>query len=141
MGYTRRTLKLVFEDEQYAGLEVQARPMSIDQVEEYTSLTTDEATTKAEAIGRLLGPFAENMLGWNMEEPDGSPVPATLAGLRTFDMPFLWDLLKAWARASAGVSRPLPSGSSDGPSSDLETSITMETLPLSLPNSSEPGGS
>ena len=141
MGYVRPTLKLVFDEEHHgdlAGLEVRMRRASIDQVMQVSKLMAlrgkDDADLSAadlDRIGELFALVGDRMIGWNLEDDDGAPIPATVEALRDQDPALVYAVISAWMEAVAGVSAPLAKPSSDGDPS-LEESIPMDFQSLSL---------
>lgn len=139
MGYRRnkKRYRLVFDDPEMAGFEVVMGSLSID---EFTKLTSSfagvtEANPEAGAGGieGLLKTFAGKIVSWNLEDDDGKPVPASLAGVKTQDMDFIMPVITAWMDAIAGVdptSRPGANGTGTFP----EVSLPMEPLSASRPN-------
>jgi hypothetical protein len=134
-----RTLKLVFEDEDLAGLDVRARSLSVARMLELTRLAgemaqldlrnlDDEQRQKLTTIFEI---FAERLVSWNVmdEQPDGShvPVPATFEGLMSQDFDQIFRVIQAWQTAVAGVAAPLARSSTVGATS-AEVSLPMEIL-------------
>lgn len=119
-----RVYKLAFEDE-YEGLEVRMRGLSVDQVLEAMSLASlaqadvmrldDEEQGKVESLFTM---FATRLVSWNvMEEVAGGervPVPATLAGVRGQDFAGILHIVVTWLTAVGGVSKSLGKGSTGG---------------------------
>jgi hypothetical protein len=139
MGYNpkRKIYKLVFEDEEMAGLEVRVRSFSIGtmlEVGELSDLMGRKITPEdMPRVQKLFSVLAQALVSWNVEDDDGAPVPATLEGLTAQEDTFVFAVLSAWIDAVSGVSAPLPQTSSDGQSS-LEASIPM--VPLSASQAS-----
>lgn len=139
MGYVRerRTYRLVFADEEYAGLEVVARSASVAAYRRIAELASKPfsmppTTEDLIEIDNLYAAFAEQLVSWNLEELDDGvtvPVPATLDGLQSQELPFAMAIILAWMEAVVGVSPPLDSRSSSG---ELEASLPMEVLSPSL---------
>lgn len=133
MGYQRPTLKLIFADEEMEGLEVRARRLSVEELlhifgmADAEHLASNPTAERVERADQLLAALAATLLSWNLEDRDGVPVPLTVEGLRTQDMPLIVAVRSALLDASTGVSRPLPPASPDGEPS-LEESIPMEVL-------------
>ena len=125
MGYARRVLRLVFDDPDLEGFEVRVRPLSVGQVTDLG--TMDKDLPPGQAFERYLPAFVAALVDWNLEEPDGTPVPATLEGLRSLDIPFATALIRAWTAGTAGLSPPLAQPSPSGQPS-AEPSIPMEVL-------------
>ncbi len=137
MGYVRerRNYRLIFTDPDLDGLEVVAQAASIGTYERIAGLATREygsvpTAADLEEIAALLEAFAAVLVSWNLEEPIGKgdkvrPVPATLAGLKAQDLPFVQAIILAWMQAVAGVSTPLDETSDGG---GMEESLPMEIL-------------
>lgn len=142
MGYVRPTLKLVFDEEHHgdlAGLEVRMKRPSVDQLMRVSQLMSlrgkddaDLTDTDREQIDGLFDLIAAHLLGWNLEEEGGAPVPATAQALRGQDVALVYGVIGSWMDAAAGVSAPLAPPSSGGNPS-LEDSIpTQDSQSLSL---------
>ena len=138
-GYVpRRTLyKLDFSQTEHAGLEVTTKSASMAALLDILGLAdTVEAAGLKNAdpaqMGRLFGLFDEVLVSWNVEEEDGTPVPATKAGLLSQDPEFVMTVISAWAQAMSKAPPNLPNGSSNGATS-LEGSIPMTPAGPSSP--------
>lgn len=144
VGYTpkRRTFVLEFDDPEFDGLEVRARAVPVGQFLDIVGLAdavdaggfgelTQEQTVQAfTATANLLSSFADVLVDWNVENEDGSPVPATLEGLRQQEFTFVMQIIRAWMAVAAGASDPLGPASNDGAQS-VEVFLPMETLSAS----------
>lgn len=106
MGYTpnRRLYRLKFEDDELAGLEVTARAGSVATYRRiaalankpYSSPPSDE---DLERIADLYAAFAGVLVGWNLEEPVGVPVPTTLHGIESQEPWLVNSVVTAWLEA------------------------------------------
>jgi hypothetical protein len=137
-GYTpkRRTFRLIFEDEEFAGLVVRAKSVPIGglldalglaalgDVLDHPEKMRPEDLAKLEA---LFETFADALLEWNVRDERGRKVPATLAGVRSQDTDFILSVIKAWYQGVVGVSAPLGARSSNGPPSEPPR-LPMESL-------------
>lgn len=138
MGYRRQPTiyRLLFEE--YEGLEVMARSVSIDEYLKITRLA-DEMTTRPgeEQVKEMFAWFAKRLVSWNLEDEDGTPVPATLHGLLGEELPFATAIVMAWVNKVVRVDPTSPPGSSPGasPPDPLEASIPMEPVTESPPSS------
>lgn len=138
MGYRRerKVYQLRFADEDMAGLVVRARSVPLGQFMDLTAMAGGAGDGKVSAddikgvIGLFAG-FAEALIDWNIEDEDGTPVPATLEGVRSQDADFMLAVVMAWLEAIGDVSAPLGRTSSGGGPS-LEASIPMVPLSPSL---------
>lgn len=131
MGYVRdKRYKLVFEDPEFAGLEITTKPMPTGDYLEMLALmeerpeTTRESKVQHERITEI---FATALLSWNLETEDGDPIPADLDQLRSLDLDLTLAVIRAYLDAISDVPAPLDEPSpSGGPS--LEASIPMAPL-------------
>ncbi|MFE2326140.1 hypothetical protein ACFXD5_19795 [Streptomyces sp. NPDC059385] len=131
MGYVpkHKIYRLLFEDAEMDGLVVRVHGLSTGQYIDLMGLK-QEAESGGES-GELFQYLADRLVEWNVEEEDGTPVPANLDGIRAQDMPFTMAIINAWTKAMADVPAPLAPSSTGGESS-LEASIPMEVLSPSL---------
>lgn len=132
VGYRpqHKTYKLVFADEDMDGLVVRVRSIRIGELRELLALVEIDLkhTSPGDAakLDRLFEVFADALLSWNVEDDQGEPVPADLAGVSTQDGDFILLIVREWLRIFQ-VAGPLGNGSSDGGKS-LEESLQMEPL-------------
>lgn len=116
----RNTYLLVFADPDFHGLEVRVRRVSFDALRTAASLSDIDAEKARagqlsgfdlEKIDRMVEQFASALIGWNLEDEQGQPVPATLEALRAQDIALVLELIDAWMYAvsqSEMPSRPEP---------------------------------
>jgi hypothetical protein len=138
MGYrrTKKKYRLTFEDEDLAGLEVLMGSLSIAEFMELTEASTAAQAagdTAGNAVTGLLEKFAGSIVSWNLEDEDGSPVPATFDGVKAQELGFVMSVVMAWMDAVAAVD-PTSRASANGTGTFPEVSLPMEPLSLSLPN-------
>jgi hypothetical protein len=136
-GYRRPPLLLVFDGEQYEGLEVRCRRPTIGDILDLARLRTvtadaTEAAVMAKVDG-LMARMASLITAWNLVGEDDEPVPVTAETVAGQDYEFVLAIAGAIGAGGAGVAPPLPQPSEGGVPS-LEASIPMETLSPSLPN-------
>lgn len=141
-GYRRQAkqLRLTFDGTELDGLEVLAHSVPVGTIFDIVELAAKADEMDAEGVrymGELFGVFADALVEWNMEEEDGTPIPATLEGIRSLDIGEALALIKAWMQAAAGVSGPLDPGSTDGKPSEV-LSLPMEPSSTSHPSSHVP---
>ena len=134
MGYVhKRTYRLRFEDD-LDGLVVRMRGLSVDGLLELTELANqagpDGKGLDMSKVGRLFDAFADGLVEWNLEEEDGTAVPATREGVGQQEFGLVFKLVTEWMTAAAGVSAPLDTSSTSGASS-VEASLPMELLSAS----------
>lgn len=84
-------------------------------------------------MGRLLTGFGKALVEWDLEEEDGTPIPATPEGVAGLDTDVAFEIIEPWLEAIQGVRQgsPLQSGSGSGTTSP-EPSLPMEPLSPSL---------
>jgi hypothetical protein len=108
----RTTYKLVFEDPEYDGLEVSAYAGSIGQYMEIAKLADLDLTPPfsedvLEPIYALFEAFASVLVKWNIEQPKGKKVPATVQGLKSLEITLAMAIIHAWMNAVVGTAVPL----------------------------------
>jgi hypothetical protein len=117
-----RVFELDFTDTDAAGAVVKVRSVSIGRLAEVPDKTTH--VQDAEFL-------AEHLVEWNLEDA-GGPVPLTVKGLLSLELPFFWLIYGEWMKATRGVSAPFDRRSSGGGSPPVADepapSIPMETL-------------
>lgn len=127
MGYRpqSKVYKLVFADPEMDGLTVRMRSPRIGELRELLALAQFDPKNPqpedARNAGRLFEVFADALISWNVEDDQGAPVPADLAGVSTQDADFIQQIVREWL-AVFKVSAPLGNGSSAGERS-LEQSL------------------
>jgi hypothetical protein len=124
MGYkrNRKLYRLQYED--FPGLEVTARSVSIGKLLDILQLAGDLGAKPDKAkADELFGAFAERIVSWNYEDEDGKPLEPTLETLQGEDSDFVLKLISGWAQAIAGT--PDPTAAGNGAMADLEASIPM----------------
>lgn len=88
----------------------------------------NEDTMQQLGLG-MLDTVAGKLVSWDLEEEDGTPIPATKEGVLSLEVDTVLVIINAWTFAAKGVSVPLPETSSDGERQTLEASIPMEAMP------------
>lgn len=132
MGYSRQetVYRLRFTDPAMAGLVVDTRSLSLGRMLEVMALADQvdgKGVKNVQEVSGLFGAFADAVITWNLEDRDGTPVPATLAALYEQEFGFVLALVMEWIHAIAGVSAPLDPDSNGGAPSGV-VSIPTETL-------------
>lgn len=131
MGFKveRKILNLRFED--YDGMEVRARTVAFGQLldvsEQAETLRTDG---KMDKVRGFLALFTSRLESWNLEDEDGSSIPASEAGLLSLDTDMGLAILLGWFDAMTAVAPSLGKDSTSGPRFP-EGSIPMERLSAS----------
>lgn len=137
MGYRRepRIYKLQFEDAEFDGLEVMVRSLPVGEFLSLARLQTalDQENPDLDAVEKLFKIFQDKLIGWNLENEDGSKVPPTMAGIQSQDLDFVLQIISSWANAMGGVSPELGKGSTSG-ATFPEVDIPTEALSASLPS-------
>lgn len=137
MGYRpkRKIFNLDFTGTEHDGLHATVRGVSTGQALDIEAARADGSD---DAIRGMLELIAEQLIEWNVEDPDtGEPVPANLDGVRALEIGLNLAIVNAWLTAMAGVPAPLESGSTSGEPS-LVASIPTETLSLPQPSTAVP---
>lgn len=161
MGFRReKTYALRWADDtEWAGLEVETRPLPIGAMEQFGALMDlkdqdpeDFSRDDLDAIIGLFRDFGDQALvSWNFEvdEPDPAdpaativtPVPPTGEGMRKVDLEMGLEIITEWFAAVTGVSDNADGdlGKDSPPGATApEVSIPMEPLSLDLQSSTTP---
>jgi hypothetical protein len=129
VGYKRnpKVYRLRFQGE-YDGLEVMIRSLSMGQLIKNRTGANEEGRNATEDLVELL---AKQLISWNLEAEDGTPVPPTLDAIQAEDNDLIFAIINRWMEAVQGVPAPLPESSPSGEPSPVE-SIPMAPLSESL---------
>jgi hypothetical protein len=139
MGYTpkKKQYKLVFADPDMNGLEVYMNSVPVGvmlQIDDLSSsINVSDSGSTSGKFRELLEIVASALVSWNIEEEDGTAVPADFDGLSTLETQFVMEIIAAWSQAVAGVTGPLEKGSTSG-GTFPEASLPMEPLSPSQEN-------
>lgn len=126
MGYQRKLYKLTFADPEFEGLEIITRPMSMEvAISLQGSLPKDVSNPTPEEIRASFEPFVKSVIGWNLEDYEGNPLPKTVEALMTLDVPFVNTVVTTWMTEVMGIDENL--GQTSNPSEIME-SLPMEAL-------------
>lgn len=127
MGYKRKMkiYELHFEGEEFEGLVVKAKSMSVDGFLNVLSLSqsAEDPATQRE----LFTVFAGQLLEWNLEDEDDKPVPPTIEGILSQEFAFIMEVIGTWIKEISDVPVPLEPRSQSG-SNSLMASIPMESM-------------
>lgn len=129
MGYKVKvnTITLKFADEEFDGLEVETKKISINQYMRLLAL--DEVKEEsAETVEEMLSIFAACLVKWNLEDDKGKTVPTTLKGVKDQDLEFIMTVIGTWIQNIAGTPGPLGENSNSTSNSQVELTLPMETL-------------
>lgn len=122
------------EDHEYSGLEVNAASLSVSELMDLTRMgekaKSADADMANDASDKMLTTFAKALVSWNLEDEDGTPVPATRDGFSSQDMAFVQAVLAEWMGAIAGVSAPLDGTSDSGGTSGETLNLAELSSPL-----------
>lgn len=143
MGYVRdKTFRLTWDDDtEFAGLEVRAKSLSIDNflrvapLMELAGKDRDGFSADDMAqIDEIFTVFAGALVDWNLEQEDGTPVPATREGLGRQDLAFGLAVAMQWLKTVVAVSPDLGKDLPSGETFPEESGLPMEPLSTSPPS-------
>lgn len=120
--------KLTWGDGDYEGLEVMMRSLPIHQFLEFTEMASQVAENpqlQAKYTRMTFTTFASALISWNLTDEFDEDVPATLNGVMTQELGFIFMIFTEWQKQMGGVSDPLPRASVAGERS-VEASIPMD---------------
>lgn len=127
MGYRKQEkhYKLVFEDDEYEGLEVTAKSLSVGDFMRMTNLAGKNNNPDPQDIEAMFSTLAKSLVSWNLEDEQGNPVPADINGVKSQDFDFIMTVIGAWMEGIASVDPKAKKRSAPG--SEL-ASLPMEAL-------------
>lgn len=143
MGYKHqpKLYRLTFEE--HPGLEVVTKSISVGRMTKLMGMAArlqdkdldveDLTEEDAEAVEALFDGFAKALKSWNLEDEEGTPVPATREGVFDADFEFVFSLIGNWIEAVAGTPGDLGKGSNSGRPFP-EVSLPMDVLSPSRSN-------
>lgn len=137
MGFKvpKRTIPLNFKGTELEGLEVNIKPLPLGEYLEFQKgfrrlvESSNEVTEEDEQFFiDTINCFAQVIDSWDLEDENGTPVPATRDGIMSLDSVFVIALLDAFMAAIEGVDEDLGKDSTSGPNLEGLDSIPMEPL-------------
>lgn len=120
MGYRRIPTIYTFDSiPGEDGLIVRMKSIRFGKLRKLLVLTDDDSADET-AVTEIVKLVAESLVSWNLEEEDGTPVPATFEGLDDQELDFIMKLVDAWTDRMTG---------SDGPGDLGKDSTSGEKFP------------
>lgn len=132
MGFARPNLKLRWaEPHELAGLEIRIRRLSIGQALRLTSLADlkdafasgGDATAELDELFHIL---AGKIIGWNLEDGNGAPVPVSVDTVCDLDIDMVLWIVEAWLDSIGGTNAPL--APTPAASEEAALDIPMEVM-------------
>ena len=125
-GYRKEPTEYIlnFEAPEFNGLEIRARSVSLRELFELQELQEKSATDVTSAR-EVIMKMASVITGWNIEDDDGNPIPATYDALAEYEMAFVMAIFNAWMQSMSTVPKP-QDGNSSGTATSLELSLPMD---------------
>lgn len=123
-GYRRQRTVYTVRYAQHPGLWVRAKAPS---TQTYIDLASKGENPNVETVIEMARTFIDNVLDWNLEDEDGTPVPTTMEALLAEEWDFMEDLVQGWMEAVAGTGDSLKKDSPGGERVIMD-SIPMEPL-------------
>ena len=121
----QRTAVLDFEGTPYDGARVRCRlSVSLRTLLDLQGLA--ESRDAAELRVGFMRFGAEVLLGWNLEYPDGAPIPAGAEGMLDLDQEFAQELMTRWVQVVSQPPAPLGGPSGNGATSAGLSAPTVE---------------
>ena len=115
-----RIYVLKFEDSALEGAEVRLKSTSVG--------TRLELAVPVLGYDVLIERLVEHVIDWNLETPDGEPLPVTVEAVKEHMEQVVLDrIYREWMRAMTGVTTPLDGPSKDGSKPEQETSEQRST--------------
>lgn len=132
MGFRKQEdhYRLNFDGTKLDGLTVTMRSVDIGTLLDFAELAELGKNLTSDNVAKVRELFeavAGNIVEWNYEAADGTPVPPTYDGVKTLGLPEAILLLREWVNAMANVPDPLEQPSRAGSTSPV-VSLPMEPL-------------
>lgn len=125
--YEPNTYTMTFDEKhRFHGLTMKVRSVKLGDFTKVIAMAgmaekaMDESASDAlkaealEAMDSLFNAFSKALVSWDMEDEDGTPIPASREGLDMLDFEFVLPLVQEWMQAIGGVSQELGKGFSSG---------------------------
>lgn len=120
------TYRLEFADGRAAGLEVFCRAGSVAQYEAIAAQGDLVDAAPDKAMSSITETFALSLVRWNLEDDNGVPVPATLAGLKSQEPELVQLIVGTWCDAVLARKRQREASSEDREIADALAEFTHE---------------
>jgi len=104
-----KTARITFEGTDYDGAEI--RVLLSVTFGKFIALRESAQGEDQETMARLFG--EDVLMDWNLEDDDGTPIPADGDGMLAIPMELTNLVVQHWVEAVAGVASPLPPASGD----------------------------
>lgn len=124
---------LHFEESTLAELEIKVTSCSVNEFNEIMSGADAQGQAAIDGANRMLSKFAENIVSWNLEHDDGTPMAISAETLGNLDQPLVIRLIAAWQAAMVTVPNPSKPGSYAGAHSE-ELSLGLANGSTSQPS-------
>jgi hypothetical protein len=126
MGYRRiPTIYTLADVAGNEGFIVRMKGLKFGQTRDLMKLMDDEDFTKA--IDPILDVVVKNIVSWNLEEEDGTPVESDKEGIESLEINVVLELVNDWIGAIVGVPEDLGKDSQSG-GQFPGAPVTMEAL-------------
>lgn len=125
MGYRKiPTIHVLDEVEGEEGLVVKIKSLKFGKVRRLMALTDEDSDG---SLDEVFNELLDNLVSWNLETEDGTPVPLTKEGLEDQETDFIMAVIDAWIAKMTKPSEDLGKDSSSGPQFPGRP-VTMEAL-------------
>lgn len=128
MGYKKVPVIHTLEfDGEREGLVVRMKSLKIGDMRKIVKAMEDDDTDTAALLDVMVQHVAKGLVSWNMEDEDGSPIPATMDEVDQLDFDDLRDIMDKWLEKVSGPGPELGKDSNSGASFPGQP-LTMEAL-------------
>ena len=120
------------------GLDVKATALPLGdflEINELAIMVGQETDPEklVEKTDLLFRRFAEHLIEWNVDDDNDEPVPATFEGVKTQELPFVQEVIRAWMDAIASIPKTQQNDSNGSGTLEVPP-LAMEPLSASLPS-------
>lgn len=106
MGFRKEPTLYHLKFEDYKGLEITTRSVPLKDflaINKMSMVGETDPQKQVEQSEAMFRKFSEALIGWNLEDENGKPVPATYNGLVSQEMSFVLEIVRAWMDSIANV--------------------------------------
>ena len=114
--YQHKPRQVILRFADMPGLEVVMGGMAVGKLMDMLGLADDFASGKATAdqAAELFTMFADRLVSWTLDDENGAPVTADLAGVRSLDTDLFMAMFEGWFEGMTQVPKASPTRSADG---------------------------
>lgn len=127
MGYRKKSTVHTLEFKQYEGLVVRMKGLKIGKMRRVLRALGDDNKDTGALVDEMATFVVEGLVSWNLEDENGTPLPADREQVEDLEFDMLTEILSTWLERLTGPDDDLGKGSSSGEKFPGRP-LTMEAL-------------